>query len=129
MVIDLPTAKKPAVFIASSKRDLKKLPAPAKDILTYAIFLAEMGRTHPDAKAMKGFGNAGVMEVVENYDKDTYRAIYTVKFDGVVYVLDVFKKKSKKGNTTPQMDIDRIRSRLKLAIEHYEANFRQRTAG
>lgn len=84
---------------------------------------------HPNAKPMKGFGGAGVLEVVEDYDKDTYRAVYTVKFEGVVYVLDVFQKKSKRGRATPRVDIDRIRSRLKLAQEHYETNYRQRTVG
>lgn len=78
---------------------------------------------------MKGFGGAGVLEVVENYDRNTYRAIYTIKFEGVVYVLDVFQKKSKQGNATPQVDINRIKSRLKLAQEHYETNYRQRTVG
>lgn len=125
MITGLPSAKKPAVFIASARQDLRKLPLPAKQVLTYAIYLAELGRTHPDAKPMKGFGGGGVLEVVENYDKNAYRAVYTVKFEGVVYVLDVFQKKSKRGRATPQLDIDRIRSRLKLAQADYETNYRQ----
>jgi phage-related protein len=127
VILDLPTAKKPAVFIASSKQDLKRLRRPVRERLTFAIYLAELNRTHPNAKPMKGFGGAGVLEVVEDYDRNTYRAIYTIKFEGVVYVLDVFQKKSKQGSATPQVDMDRIRSRLKLAQEHYEANYRQRT--
>jgi phage-related protein len=129
VIIPLPTAKKPAEFIASSKRDLRQLPQPAKDKLTFAIFLAELGKTHPDAKPLKGFHGAGVLEVVCDYDKDTYRAVYTVKFEGVVYVLDVFQKKSKKGRATPQIDMDRIGSRLKVAEDHYEANYRKQIAG
>jgi len=129
MIVGLPTAKKPLVWIASARRDLKSLPATAKRVLTFAIYLAELGKKHPDAKPMKGFGGAGVLEVVENYDRNTYRAIYTIKFEGVVYVLDVFQKKSKQGNATPQVDINRIKSRLKLAQEHYETNYRQRTVG
>jgi phage-related protein len=126
MIIELPSAKKLAVFMASSKRDLRNLPDPVNRILTFAILLAERGKMHPDAKPMKGFGGAGVLEVVDNYDGDTYRAVYTVKFEGVVYVLDVFQKKSKRGRATPQVDLDRIKSRLVLARQHYEANYRQR---
>jgi phage-related protein len=61
--------------------------------------------------------------VVEDYDGDTYRAVYTVKFKGVVYVLDAFQKKSKKGSATPKRDVDRIKSRLKLAEQHYKQNY------
>jgi phage-related protein len=129
MVTPLPTAKKPAEFIASSKRDLKALPMPVREVLTYAIFLAEHGRTHPKAKPLKGFDGAGVLEVVEDNRGGTYRAVYTLKFDGVVYVLDVFQKKSKKGKATPKMDMDRIRTRLAAAREHYERNYLKRAAG
>jgi phage-related protein len=129
MIIGLPTAKKPCEFIASSKSDLNKLPRRAKSVLTFAIRLAEEGKTHQDAKPLKGFGGAGVMEVVEDYDRNTYRAVYTLKFAGVVYVLDVFQKKSKKGKATPQLDINRINGRLKLAEQHYEMNYRQRRVG
>ena len=127
MIIELPTAKKPVVRIASSKDDLNKLAWTAKRVLTFAVYLAELGETHPDAKPLKGFDGAGVLEVVENYDKNTYRAVYTIKFAGVVYVLDVFQKKSKRGKATPKADMDRIKSRLKLAEQHYEANYRQQT--
>jgi phage-related protein len=127
MILELPAARKPCIFIASSNRDLKKVPSSARRILAYAIFLAQKGETHPDAKPMKGFGGAGVLEVVEDYNRNTYRAVYTVKFEGVVYVLDVFQKKSKRGRATPQVDLDRIGSRLRLAQQHYEANYKQRT--
>jgi len=81
--------------------------------------MAQRGEKHPDAKPLKGFGGAGVLEVIEDYDGDTYRAIYTVKFAGMVYVLDVFQKKSKQGSKTAKHDIDRIKSRLKLAEADY----------
>lgn len=123
MITQLPTAKKPAEFIASSKRDLKALPADVKDVLTYAIYMAENWRTHPKAKSLKGFGGAGVLEVVEDDRGGTYRAVYTLKFDGVVYVLDVFQKKSEKGKATPKADMDRIKARLAAAREHYEKNY------
>jgi phage-related protein len=66
-------------------------------VFGYAIFLAERGSKHPDAKPLKGFGGAGVLEVVEDFDGNTYRAVYTVQFEGVVYVLDAFQKKARKG--------------------------------
>lgn len=88
--------------------------------------MAQRGEKHPDAKPLKGFGGAGVLEVVENYDGDTYRAVYTVKFAGMVYVLDVFQKKSKQGSRTAKHDMDRIRSRLQLAETDYAKRKPQR---
>jgi phage-related protein len=79
---------------------------------------------HPAAKALKGFGGRGVLEVVDDFDGDTYRAVYTVKFAGVVYVLHAFQKKSKRGIATPQRDIDLIKARLKRAEEHYRAKLK-----
>jgi len=81
--------------------------------------LAEYGLKHPDAKPLKGFGGAGVLEVVEELDGDAYRAVYTVKFGDVVYVLHAFKKKSKVGSKTPPRDMELIVKRLKEAEEHY----------
>jgi phage-related protein len=72
-----------------------------------------------------GFGGASVLEIVEDFNGDTYRAIYTVKFKGVVYVLDAFQKKSKRGSETPRQDMGRIKSRLKLAGQHYEQHYRR----
>jgi phage-related protein len=129
MVTDLPAAKKPVVFIASARDDLRRLPKPVSYVFAYAILLAELGDKHPDAKPLKGFGGAGVLEVVENYDGDTYRAVYTVKFEGVVYVLDAFQKKSKKGSELPKVDLDRIKTRLKTAESHYEQHHRVKDTG
>lgn len=84
---------------------------------------------HPDAKPLKGFGGAAVLEVVENFDGNTYRAIYTVKFEGVVYVLDIFQKKAKKGSKTPKADMNRIQDRLKRAEAHYEQNYKAKKTG
>jgi phage-related protein len=124
MVTELPTAKKPVEFIASARDDLRRLPQAVRFVFGYAILLAECGGRHPDAKPLKGFGGAGVLEVVEDFDGDTYRAAYTVRFEGVVYVLDVFQKKAKKGKATPKVDLDRINKRLKQAREHHEQNYR-----
>jgi phage-related protein len=129
MVTNLPTAKKPVEFVSGARQALQRLPKPVRYVFGYAILLAEVGGKHPDAKPLKGFGGTGVLEVVENFDGDTYRAVYTVKFEGVVYVLDAFQKKAKRGKTTPQVDIDRIKTRLKLAEEHYQENYRVKETG
>jgi len=117
-VIALPTMK-PAAFIAASLAEISAMPDEVKRVFGFAIRLAQRGEKHPDAKPLKGFGGASVLEVVEDYDGNTYRAIYTVKFAGMVYVLDVFQKKSKQGNKTAKHDIDRIKARLKLAQADY----------
>jgi phage-related protein len=65
----------------------------------------------------------GSREIVDDFDGDTYRAVYTVKFAGVIYVLDAFQKKSNKGIATPQRDIDLIKARLKRAEAHYKENY------
>ena len=119
-------ASRPVEFIASAEDDLAAMPQPVKKIFGFAIFKAELGDKHPDAKPLKGFGGAGVLEVVEDHRGDTYRAVYTVKFKGVVYVLDAFQKKSKKGFATPKHDMDRIKARLKLAEQHYKDNYETR---
>jgi phage-related protein len=127
-VIALPTMK-PAEFIASSLDDISAMPDEVKRVFGFAIRMAQRGEKHPDAKPLKGFGGAGVLEVVEDYDGNTYRAVYTVKFAGMVYVLDVFQKKSKQGNKTAKHDIDRIKARLKLAEADYaKRRPRQKTA-
>ena len=87
----------------------------------YALDFAQQGKKHPDAKPLKGFGGAGVLEIVDDYDGDTYRAVYTVKFSAAVYVLHCFQKKFKHGIATPQQDLDLIEIRLKRARDHYAA--------
>lgn len=78
-----------------------------------------MGDKHPAAKPLKGFGGAGILEIVENHDGNAYRAVYTVRFGEVVYVLHAFQKKSKKGVATPAADIERVKARLRLAEQEY----------
>jgi phage-related protein len=113
-----PERPKRVHFVGTSNKDLRALPKSARAIFGYAILLAENGLKHPDAKPLKGFGGAGVLEVVEELDGDAYRAVYTVKFGDVVYVLHAFKKKSKVGSKTPPRDMELIK-RLKEAEEHY----------
>jgi phage-related protein len=105
------------------------LPKHVRAVFGYAILVAQTGEKYDDAKSLKGFGGAGVLEVVEDYDKSTYRAVYTVKFEGVVYVLHAFQKKSKKGKATPKADMELIKQRLKIAEEHYGEHYRAVTLG
>src|ERR1035437_8682515 len=113
--MDKPPSLKPLYWVGSSKRDLRSLPGPVEDLFGYALYLAQDGKKHEQAKPLKGFGSAGVLEVVEDWDRSTYRAVYTVRFEGVVFVLHMFQKKSKRGAATPKADIDLIRERLKAA--------------
>ena len=113
--MDKSPSLKPLYWLGSSKRDLLSLPGPVEDLFGYALYLAQDGRKHEQAKPLKGFGSAGVLEVVEDWDRSTYRAVYTVRFEGVVFVLHIFQKKSKRGAATPKADIDLIHQRLKAA--------------
>ncbi len=113
-------ARKPIKWVSSAKRDLDALPEDVKDVFGHAIDLAQAGGKHPDAKVMTGFGSAGVLEVVEDHKGDTFRAVYTVKFAGWVYVLHCFQKKSKSGIATPKPDMDMINTRLKAAKQDFE---------
>lgn len=116
---------KPIEWIGSSRDDLREFPEDVQQIMGFALYRAQLGKKHPDAKPLKGFKGAGVLEIVENFDGDTYRSVYTVKFEGIVYVLHAFQKKSKQGIATPKPDIDLIESRLKRAKEHYKKYLEQ----
>ena len=113
--------RKPLKWVGSSKRDLDAMPEEVKDVFGHAIDLAQAGGKHSDAKPMAGFGSAAVLEVVEDFRGDTYRAVYTVKFAGWIYVLHCFQKKSKTGIRTPKGDLDLISARLKAAKSDFEA--------
>ena len=91
------------------------MPEDVIDVFGFALHLAQTGKKHVNAKPLRGFGGAGVLEVVEDHLGDTYRAVYTVKIDEAVYVLHCFQKKSKQGIETPKHDMDLIRERLKAA--------------
>jgi phage-related protein len=105
--------------MGGAKTDLKTFPDEVQDVMGYALDFAQQGKKHPDAKPLKGFGGAGVLEIVDDFDGNTYRAVYTVKFADAVYVLHCFQKKSKHGIATPQQDIELVERRLKRAREHY----------
>jgi phage-related protein len=113
--------RKPLKWVGSSKKDLDKMPEDVKDLFGFVIDLAQAGQKHSDAKPLKGFKSAGVLEVVENDEGGTYRAVYTVKLTDWVYVLHCFQKKSMKGIETPKADIELIRARLKQAEADHAA--------
>ena len=110
---------KPLVWMGGSKRDIRRMPKPVRKLFGFALRLAQQGLRHADAKSLRGFGGGTVIEVVEDFDKNTYRAVYTLRFEGVVYALHVFQKKSKKGSKTPRVDLELIRKRLKDAETEY----------
>jgi phage-related protein len=112
--------EKPLFWIGRSRDDLREFPDEAMREIGYALDYAQRGGKHPNAKPLKGFGGASVLEIVEDDDGDTYRAVYTVKFSRAVYVLHVFQKKSKKGIATPKRDLALIDERLKRAERHYK---------
>ena len=110
---------KPLFWIASSRNDLQHMPEEVRKTFGYALHQAQEGSKHENAKPLKGFSGAGILEVVEDFSGNTFRAVYTVRFKDAVYALHVFQKKSKKGIATPKHELDLISSRLKRAEEHY----------
>lgn len=106
---------KPVVWVGSSRKDLRKFPDSVQREVGYAIYVAQRGGKHRDAKVLAGFGGAGVLEVVEDFRGDTFRAVYTLKFSDSVYVLHAFQKKSKTGRETPRRDVELIEQRLREA--------------
>ena len=107
---------KPLVWVGRSREALKSFPADVQDVIGYALELAQDGGKHQSAKPLRGFHGAGVLEVVEDFDGDTYRAVYTVRFTETVYVLHCFQKKSKHGQATPKKEMDMVR-RCLAAVE------------
>lgn len=117
MAMNEPHGLRPLYWIGSSKRDLLTLPGPVVDLFGHALYLAQTGKKHRQSKPLRGFGSAGVLEITEDWDRNTYRAVYTIRFKAAVFVLHVFQKKSKRGAATPKTDIDLIRERLQAAEE------------
>jgi phage-related protein len=111
-------------WTGTSRNVIRTFPQEVRQDLGYALFVAQEGGKAGSAKPLKGFGGAGVLEIVEDHRGDTYRAVYTVKFRGAVYVLHCFQKKSKHGVKTDKKDIKTIGDRLKMAREHYGAHYR-----
>ncbi|MYM87126.1 type II toxin-antitoxin system RelE/ParE family toxin [Rugamonas sp. FT82W] len=120
--------ERPLIWIGASKRDLMALPQEVRKFFGHALDFAQRGDRHDAAKPLKGFGGAGVLEIVEDNTAGTYRAVYTVKFAEAIFVLHCFQKKSKSGIATPKEDMDIVRARLKVAealvkeLRHGEAH-------
>jgi phage-related protein len=106
---------KPVIWVGSSRKDLRQFPAPVQDHMGYALFVAQQGGKHADTKPLTGFGGSAVVEVIKDYRTDTFRAVYTVRFAGAIYVLHAFQKKSKTGRKTPKNEIELIKKRLREA--------------
>lgn len=115
---------KPLYWLGSSKKDLMALPEDVKDVFGYALHLSQCGKKHAQAKPLKGFNGASVLEVVEDHLGNTYRAVYTVKVANAVYVLHCFQKKSTFGIQTPKPDMDLIAERLKIAQQHAKGSYK-----
>src|SRR5271165_5623487 len=120
-MVDEPPLK-PVIWIGSSRKDLREFPEPVQDHMGYALYVAQRGGKHRDAKTLSGFGGAGVVEVVKDYRGDTFRAVNTLRYAGTAYVLHAFQKKSKTGRETPRRDIELIKQRLREA-EHIASVF------
>lgn len=109
---------RPLFWVASARKDLQAMPEEVQDIFGYALYLAQIGQKREKAKPLKGFGSAGVLELVEDRLGSAYRAVYTVRFADAVYVLHCFQKKSVHGIATPKPDLELIRERLKAVEAH-----------
>ncbi len=111
---------KPLFWVGSSLKELRGFPEEVKDEIGFALYQAQRGLTPRSAKPLKGFAGASVLEIVDDFQTDTYRAVYTVQFADAVYVLHAFQKKSKRGVETPKGEIELVKARLKLAREHHQ---------
>jgi phage-related protein len=107
------------VWVGSSRDDLRSFSKPVRRFFGRALFRAQQGFKHPKAKPLKGFGGAGVLEIVADIEGDAYRAIYTVKLADIIYVLNCFQKKATRGVITPKREIELVRDRLALAEADY----------
>ncbi|MBI75155.1 MAG: addiction module toxin RelE [Oceanicaulis sp.] len=123
------TDEKRVVWVGSSQKDLRNMPDAVRSEIGFALYEAQLGLMPASVKPLKGYKGAGVLEVVENNDGDTFRAVYTVRFEGVLYVLHAFQKKSSRGIATPKKELDLVEARLKEAARHYAAHSARAKAG
>jgi phage-related protein len=117
--------ERPLLWVGSAKSDLLDFPEAVKDEIGAALSVAQFGGKHPKAKPWKGEG-PGVLEIVEDHRGDTYRAVYTVKFEQAIYVLHTFQKKSPTGIRTALPDVEMVSRRLRVANKDYEARYGKR---
>lgn len=112
--------KKPIIWIGTSKKDFMEFPNEIRSEMGHALFIAQKGDKHKDAKPLKGFGGGSVLEIVQKDGLGTYRTIYTVQMEKAIIILHAFQKKSKVGIKTPKQEIDLIHQRLSRAQHKYE---------
>ena len=112
-----PRPRKPVIWVGSSLDDLRACPEEVRDVVGYALFLAQEGGPHPAAKRLRG-DVRGLVEVVEDHERGTYRAVYTVGLAHAIYVLHVFQKKATRGIATPKHELRLIKARLRWAERH-----------
>ncbi len=121
-MVELPNVK-PLEWVGNTRRVVQEFPKDVRGIVGQALYAAQIGMKHHNAKPLKGFVGSSVVEIVADFDRDTYRAVDTVKLKDVVYALHAFQKKSKTGITTPKKEIDLIKQRLKKAARHYKEHY------
>jgi len=109
------------IWVSSSLEDLKRFPEPVQKVMGFALFQAQCGGKHLQARPLKGFGGAGVLEIIEDFDGNAFRMVYTVRFADAVYVLHAFQKRSKRGTKTPNREMDVVRARLRMARDSRQA--------
>ena len=115
--------KRQLIYLGSSQKDARKLPIEVQELFSYALDVALLGGQHEDAKPLTGFHGRKVIEVVSDHRGNTYREVYTVRFEEVIYVLHIFQKKSKKGIATPKEEVELIKQRLKWAETLYKEQY------
>ncbi len=112
----------PVIWVGSSREDLKACPGPVHSVMGKALLQVQLGQVPRIGKRLKG-QLGGLVELVDDFDGDTYRAVYTVKLVGAVYVLHVFQKKSTHGIGTPKHVTDLILQRLRTAQAHHAEHY------
>jgi phage-related protein len=112
---------KDIIWVSSSLEDLKRFPEPVQKVMGFALFQAQCGGKHLQARPLKGFGGAVVLEIIEDFDGNAFRTVYTVRFADAVYVLHAFQKRSKRGIKTPEREMDMVRARLRMARDSRRA--------
>jgi len=111
---------KPLRWVGDSREAMREFPEDVRRHMGGALWEAQRGGKAPSAKPLKGFGGAGVLEIVDDFDGDAYRAVYALRFAGVIYVLHAFQKKSKRGIATPRREMALIETRLNWAKEDWK---------
>ena len=109
------------IWVSSSLEDLKRFPESVQKVMGFALFQAQCGGKHLQAKPLKGFGGAGVLEIIEDFDGNAFRTVYTVRFADAVYVLHAFQKRARRGIETPKREMDVVRVRLRMARDLRQA--------